>query len=284
MIPESETMRILRTQLEDHSQDQNQDGDVDDSELVPNEHPLVELFKHIVWFSEFVATIVVVTWTWDQGEANCFRLREWVLVFSFRHIIMMPLNLVRWIKRERNEPPGRVDRVLNWMNGITFFWNIFGQWLIYSGTCIHSKVLRVYVIITIMVFYIQLTWPIILMFFLCICLPCVWIIVRAFRKPRTAIRSTVKKLKTRKWTKEEVGDLESDKEKTCVICYLDYEVDEVIKTLPCGHEYHADCVDRWLQKHNRTCPTCRHDITKKIKSPPQSSIAENSDEKVMQDS
>lgn len=42
----------------------------------------------------------------------------------------------------------------------------------------------------------------------------------------------------------------------CVICQTDYEKQEKIGTLDCGHECHADCVKRWLLIKN-TCPICK---------------------------
>ncbi|KAK3022554.1 hypothetical protein RJ639_047492 [Escallonia herrerae] len=41
----------------------------------------------------------------------------------------------------------------------------------------------------------------------------------------------------------------------CVICQVEYEDDETIGGLQCGHEYHADCVKKWLLKKN-VCPLC----------------------------
>ncbi|XP_077567418.1 uncharacterized protein LOC144192217 [Stigmatopora nigra] len=42
----------------------------------------------------------------------------------------------------------------------------------------------------------------------------------------------------------------------CQICFCDYERGEQLRMLPCFHDYHAQCVDRWLQE-NATCPVCR---------------------------
>ena len=47
----------------------------------------------------------------------------------------------------------------------------------------------------------------------------------------------------------------------CAICIMDYETGDVIKELPCGHEFHSDCIDKWLPL-KKICPLCRHDITK----------------------
>jgi hypothetical protein len=45
----------------------------------------------------------------------------------------------------------------------------------------------------------------------------------------------------------------------CAICIDDFESGESIRPLPCGHIYHPECVDPWLLKHNRKCPTCQQD-------------------------
>ncbi|XP_057472765.1 uncharacterized protein LOC130761290 [Actinidia eriantha] len=42
----------------------------------------------------------------------------------------------------------------------------------------------------------------------------------------------------------------------CVICQGEYENDERIGTLPCGHEYHVDCIKKWLQQKT-VCPLCK---------------------------
>lgn len=42
----------------------------------------------------------------------------------------------------------------------------------------------------------------------------------------------------------------------CVICQGEYEKDELIGGLHCRHEYHVNCVTKWLQQHN-SCPICK---------------------------
>ena len=46
----------------------------------------------------------------------------------------------------------------------------------------------------------------------------------------------------------------------CSVCLCDAEDGDEIRTLPCAHEFHARCVDRWLSEH-RTCPMCKMDVT-----------------------
>ncbi|XP_037109099.1 uncharacterized protein si:ch211-59o9.10 isoform X2 [Syngnathus acus] len=45
----------------------------------------------------------------------------------------------------------------------------------------------------------------------------------------------------------------------CQICFGDYDDGERLRMLPCFHDYHVACIDRWLQD-NTTCPICRVDL------------------------
>lgn len=43
----------------------------------------------------------------------------------------------------------------------------------------------------------------------------------------------------------------------CCICYQDDN--KIIRKLKCGHEFHLDCIDKWLS--NKTiCPMCRTEL------------------------
>lgn len=41
----------------------------------------------------------------------------------------------------------------------------------------------------------------------------------------------------------------------CILCFDKYSLNEA-KKLTCGHSFHKQCIDVWLQEHN-TCPYCR---------------------------
>ena len=70
----------------------------------------------------------------------------------------------------------------------------------------------------------------------------------------TAPKTTVEKLAIRQYEAEAGVTTE------CYICLDDYSSGDVLRTLPCKHEFHAKCVDRWLLDVNRTCPCCRADV------------------------
>lgn len=43
----------------------------------------------------------------------------------------------------------------------------------------------------------------------------------------------------------------------CAVCLGEYKEEERLRMLPqCGHNFHANCIDAWLQRH-ATCPVCR---------------------------
>lgn len=52
-----------------------------------------------------------------------------------------------------------------------------------------------------------------------------------------------------------------DDEGVCAVCQDKYCVGDTVCKLPCGHEYHKDCVVPWLERHC-TCPVCRHEVGK----------------------
>lgn len=44
--------------------------------------------------------------------------------------------------------------------------------------------------------------------------------------------------------------------KACSICITEYTEGNRLHILPCSHEFHVHCIDRWLSE-NSTCPICR---------------------------
>ncbi|GFP81549.1 E3 ubiquitin-protein ligase rnf181 [Phtheirospermum japonicum] len=52
-----------------------------------------------------------------------------------------------------------------------------------------------------------------------------------------------------------------DETAQCYICLVEYDDGESVRILPCQHEFHRSCVDKWLKEiHSRVCPLCRGDI------------------------
>ncbi|TMW62860.1 hypothetical protein Poli38472_005478 [Pythium oligandrum] len=56
----------------------------------------------------------------------------------------------------------------------------------------------------------------------------------------------------------------------CLICRCGFEDGEEIKSLPCFHSYHSDCIDSWLSL-NQVCPVCQFSIDNMHHSHPEPS-------------
>lgn len=82
--------------------------------------------------------------------------------------------------------------------------------------------------------------------------------------PNEVVESLPVKLynKSQKYQNEEVAQ--------CYICLVEYEEGDNVRILPCHHEFHKTCVDKWLKEIHRVCPLCRGDICK-----PESLPSEN---------
>ncbi|KAG0650255.1 RING-type E3 ubiquitin transferase RNF13 [Hyphodiscus hymeniophilus] len=55
------------------------------------------------------------------------------------------------------------------------------------------------------------------------------------------------------------------KQVECVVCLEEY-IDGVsrVMSLPCGHEFHVDCITPWLTTRRRTCPICKGDVVRSL--------------------
>ncbi|PSN35680.1 hypothetical protein C0J52_21763 [Blattella germanica] len=75
-------------------------------------------------------------------------------------------------------------------------------------------------------------------------------------KPRGLAKVEIEQLPSYKFN----ADSHHGDQTSCVVCMCDFEARQMLRVLPCSHEFHAKCVDKWL-KSNRTCPICRGDAS-----------------------
>jgi hypothetical protein len=53
----------------------------------------------------------------------------------------------------------------------------------------------------------------------------------------------------------------TEMEKKCSICQEEFEANEEMGRLDCGHSYHVYCIKQWLSQKN-VCPVCKTAVTK----------------------
>lgn len=52
-----------------------------------------------------------------------------------------------------------------------------------------------------------------------------------------------------------VNDNEEDKQ--CAFCLDEYNEGDIIRILPCKHDFHSVCCDKWLLEKSHLCPLCK---------------------------
>ncbi|KAI8646394.1 hypothetical protein BD408DRAFT_380428 [Parasitella parasitica] len=70
----------------------------------------------------------------------------------------------------------------------------------------------------------------------------------------------VYRLKSKVFHKENKGDENEE----CIICLETYQEGDVLRKLPCRHEFHSTCVDTWLITRRKYCPICKFDVCKQL--------------------
>ncbi|KAI9870918.1 MAG: hypothetical protein M1830_003632 [Pleopsidium flavum] len=55
------------------------------------------------------------------------------------------------------------------------------------------------------------------------------------------------------------------KQVECVVCLEEYvDGQSRVMSLPCGHEFHVECITPWLTTRRRTCPICKGDVVRSM--------------------
>lgn len=63
-------------------------------------------------------------------------------------------------------------------------------------------------------------------------------------KPKGLTKADIDQLPIYSYNKD--SKQQSD-QTVCVICMYDFENEQTIRILPCNHEFHSKCVDKWLK-------------------------------------
>lgn len=50
----------------------------------------------------------------------------------------------------------------------------------------------------------------------------------------------------------------------CLVCLSGLEAGDRVRRLACGHVFHCDCLDGWLDEMNLRCPLCRSSLVSSL--------------------
>ncbi|XP_068635363.1 uncharacterized protein [Aristolochia californica] len=73
-----------------------------------------------------------------------------------------------------------------------------------------------------------------------------------------APKEIVESMPVKVYTKPQKHQIEEAAQ--CYICLVEYEEGDCMRILPCHHDFHQPCIDKWLKEIHRVCPLCRRDV------------------------
>jgi len=59
---------------------------------------------------------------------------------------------------------------------------------------------------------------------------------------------------------EGLGTIREETDDICSICLETFSIGDKIRTLPCEHYYHQNCISPWLAMSKKSCPDCRASV------------------------
>ncbi|KAJ1570013.1 hypothetical protein HK096_005907, partial [Nowakowskiella sp. JEL0078] len=84
-----------------------------------------------------------------------------------------------------------------------------------------------------------------------------WSFAQAYqRQQEIAPMRAVKKLPKKIFDSSKVKENDPTE---CIICLDDFVDGIEVRVLPCRHEFHIPCIDKWLLHRKRTCPICKQE-------------------------
>lgn len=198
-----------------------------------------------------------VTWLY-YGEGSCDQpLSSWLLVSLVLPVINSSMN--RRIHHESVQ-------VLGWI--LSFALVVVGiVWLSQTHTCQKTDP-KLYYFVKAYVIYLGVTWlmlltiPIVAVILIIIGMNSGW-----FELQTAADPETIKKIETIAFDQElfaKDGEVDTNKYPfECCVCTEPFSAEMPIKSTPCRHCFHEECLGKWL-KVSTTCPLCRVDLEEAV--------------------
>ncbi|XP_052197139.1 uncharacterized protein LOC127804321 [Diospyros lotus] len=70
------------------------------------------------------------------------------------------------------------------------------------------------------------------------------------------------------------GANEDPGDELCCVCLSRFKEGEDARVLPCLHEFHRVCIDRWFDLCRKTCPVCRFLVEEEEKFPVKEALTD----------
>jgi len=237
---------------------------LDEAQQIQHDSPYIVVLYCLWGLAELIMSCVALGYGWDQACDE--PLRNFLALYTARWLLLIPITLIRYKRRrEFEELEGAVSDPLvkfhGWVRFASFVIMIVGQYYFFSShTCLDTNPwIYKMTLALIVLFYVGLFLPIVLLFVMCLCLPFALIFIRIFSPKPGAKPEVISQLPKKTYHTPAGGLAPGAETPTCAICMEDYKDGDELRELPCSHDFHVPCADRWLAI-NHTCPLCRKPI------------------------
>jgi len=75
---------------------------------------------------------------------------------------------------------------------------------------------------------------------------------------------TIDRVEKFKWGEAGTGTGGETEQDQCMVCLCNFEHGEEVRKLPCGHTFHAGCIDEWLRRCS-DCPICKANVDRAVR-------------------
>jgi len=215
-----------------------------------------------------IAIAIVVGIDWNSSCDS--PLREWAVVQAVLQTVMLTLSLhiLRKLPSAEDTPEVQEQRIRSifvfyvfdrLLDFVWFGWFVLGMGWTFSASC-ESTAPHLYKLCFTMI-VIQFCLIFIIVFFIFCCCLCIILRVQMpSAAPEGATRRMLAALRREKFKENSTIPHESA---NCGICLSEYQYGEELRTLPCKHHFHTECVDKWLVLH-KSCPFCKRVIDRPV--------------------
>mmetsp|Transcript_32270 Transcript_32270/g.72803 ORF Transcript_32270/g.72803 Transcript_32270/m.72803 type:complete len:188 (+) Transcript_32270:666-1229(+) len=91
---------------------------------------------------------------------------------------------------------------------------------------------------------------------------CFWHLLRIASVSTRRVLQAIKALPCKQYHPDAAAAEDSTDPGSCAICLSDFEEGELVRTLPCAHDFCKPCIDSWIKRQGMaaSCPLCKRAI------------------------
>jgi hypothetical protein len=234
------------------------------SERIVVVFPFVSIFL-------IVSTILVFCFS---DTSSCSQpLAGWDILYVGGHVVKSLLHDLRLRYLSNGNPiPPRLLLTLGLLDlASPAIWSLGGYYIFRTESC--STALYVFTCILWTFQTLGMLLPCFLLSTFIFCVPFLVRLAPYFIRPNpntiAASREVISKLSRVRYS--DVGNRPSDIDNSCSICLGEYTDDDMIMKLPCGHFFHSNCVESWLNI-SQLCPVDRSNVSDLLAQQTESAV------------